>query len=386
MRIAVLKERRAHEKRVAASPETVRKMVDLGLQVCVESNAGEGSFISDDDFKKAGAEIGKDLKNTLKGASIILKVQRPFSAQTDEENEADLYPEGATLIGLLNPLSFPKTIADYNAKKLNALALEMTPRITRAQNIDVLSSQSNLAGYRAVIEASNAFHRAFPLMMTAAGTVPPARVLVLGAGVAGLQAIATARRLGAIVSAFDVRAAAKEQVESLGAKFIQVEMDDANSNQEAQGGYAQETSKAYQKRQADAIHDALKKTDIAISTALIPGKPAPILITEKMLKDMRTGSVVVDLAVEAGGNCAGSVPEKVVTKNGVTIMGYTNMPSRIAVDATSLYARNVFNLLKLIVNADTKEVKLDSSDELINGILLTTKGKITHPRFQKNTL
>lgn len=280
---------------------------------------------------------------------------------------------------MLAPFDNRAALPGWAAKNLSTFALELIPRITRAQTMDVLSSQSNLAGYRAVIEAANAFGRAFPMMMTAAGTVPPARVLVLGAGVAGLQAIATARRLGAIVSAFDVRAAAKEQVQSLGATFVEVE---GAENAETSGGYAKEVSEDFKMRQQAKIHETLKKSDIAIATALIPGKPAPVLITEAMVKDMKPGSVIVDLAVERGGNCPLSEAGKVVQKHGVTLIGHDNMPSRIAVDASALYARNVFSFLSLLINKDKKdELHINVEDEIIKGTLLTHQGQVVHPQF-----
>jgi proton-translocating NAD(P)+ transhydrogenase subunit alpha len=285
---------------------------------------------------------------------------------------------GSVLIGMLQPLQHADEVAAYAAAGITAFALELIPRITRAQSMDVLSSQANLAGYRAVLDAATAFGRAFPMMMTAAGTIAPARVLVMGAGVAGLQAIATARRLGAVVSATDVRAAAKEQVESLGASFLTVDIE-AMKAAETAGGYAKEMGEDFQRRQRAHLHEALKKIDVVICTALIPGRKAPVLVTAEMTGDMRPGSVIVDLAVEQGGNCEGSVlGEVVTTANGVRILGYANVPSRIAVDASQLYARNVLNFLGLIIDKD-KSLRIDAGDEIIKGTLLTRDGAVVHP-------
>lgn len=366
MHIVVLKEQRAHEKRVAATPETVKKLITLGHEVTVETGAGIGSAIPDTSYTEAGAKIAKDLTAALKGADIVLKVQRPMSKDEDRDEMTDM-PKGCTLIAMLDSLTETKQVDVYKAKNIKAFALERAPRITRAQSMDVLSSQSNLAGYRAVIEAAYENPRAFPMMMTAAGTIAPARVLILGAGVAGLQAIATAKRLGAVVSAFDVRKAAKEQVESLGASFVEVEGEE---NAETAGGYAKETSKEYQQRQAEKIHETLKKVDIAITTALIPGKPAPKLITEAMIKDMKHGAVIVDMATPAGGNVEGSKPDKVVQSKGVTIIGYSNLASRIAQDASALYARNVLKFLELLFD-DKGALNINTEDEIIKACLIS---------------
>lgn len=370
MHICVLKERRAHENRVAASPETVKKIISMGHTVTVESDAGVASSFVDQAYKDAGASIAKDLPSTLKGAEIVLKVQRPISADVSTDNGIDEMaelPAGSCLIAMLDSLTETKQIDLYKSKKIKAFALERVPRITRAQSMDVLSSQSNLAGYRAVIEASFEIPRAFPMMMTAAGTIAPAKVMILGAGVAGLQAIATARRLGAVVCAFDVRKAAKEQVESLGATFIEV---DGGEDAETAGGYAKETSAEYQQRQADKIHETLKKMDIAITTALIPGKPAPQLITDAMIKDMKPGSVIVDMATSAGGNVSASKADKVVTVGGVKIIGHSNLASRIASDASALYARNVLRFLELICD-EKGNLKIDMDDEIIKASLIS---------------
>lgn len=374
MKVAVLKERRADERRVAASPETVRKMKALGLDVVVESGAGAGASIPDQAFQDAGAVLAPDRATALNGADVVIAVQRPDVA------DLGLFKEGATLIGMLSPHADKAQLKDIAAKKIQAFSLELLPRITRAQSMDVLSSQSNLAGYRAVLDAAYEFGRAFPMMMTAAGTVPPARVCVIGAGVAGLQAIATAKRLGAIVSAFDVRAAVKEQVQSLGATFIEVDEAAAKSAETA-GGYAKEMSEEYKQKQAAKLAETLKKQDIVICTALIPGRPAPVIVTEAMVRDMKPGSVIVDLAVEQGGNCPLSEKGKVVEKYGVKLVGHLNVPSRIAVDSSALYARNVLTFLTPLIDKETKTLKIDRSDEIIAATLLTEGGAVVHPSF-----
>jgi NAD(P) transhydrogenase subunit alpha len=377
MKIAILKERRPGEARVAATPETVKKLIALGAEVAVEAGAGMGSSILDAAYRDAGATVVPDETALLSAADIILKVQRPLTAAEGQDELAYVKP-GALLIAMLAPFQNRDQVADYAKRNVTAFSMELLPRITRAQAMDVLSSQSNLAGYRAVIDAGHEFGRIFPMMMTAAGTVPPARVLVLGAGVAGLQAIATAKRLGAIVSAFDVRPVVKEQVESLGATFVMVESEEVKEA-ETKGGYAKEMSEDYKRKQADKIHETLKKQDIAICTALIPGKRAPVLITDAMLKDMKPGSVVVDLAVESGGNCEGSEPGKIVVKHGVKIVGHTNVPSRVAVDASALYARNLLQLVALLVDKDSKQIKINWEDEIVRGTALTRDGSIVHP-------
>lgn len=379
MKIAVLKEQRPYEARVALTPEVAKKLKDQGHEVWVEKGAGAASSIPDAAYTEVGATIFSTLKEGLAGAQVLLKVQAPLSEGS--RNELDGLPEGATLIGLLSPHTHRAEMAQYNAKKLKTFSLEMVPRITRAQSMDVLSSQSNLAGYRAVIEGAALFDRAFPMMMTAAGTIAPARVLVLGAGVAGLQAIATAKRLGAIVSAFDVRAAAKEQVESLGATFISV---DAPTSGEGAGGYAKEMDDDYKKRQAEKITETLKTQDIVITTALIPGRPAPLLVTQEMLAVMKAGSVIVDMAVESGGNCASSkLGEVITTTGGVKIVGYANLPSRISRDASALYARNVLHFLTLLMSKDGKDLAPDPEDEIVKDTLLTQDGATVHPQFQE---
>ncbi|HUX79356.1 MAG TPA: Re/Si-specific NAD(P)(+) transhydrogenase subunit alpha, partial [Alphaproteobacteria bacterium] len=341
---------------------------------------GEKSYFPDEAYEAAGAKIAPNPQKALDAAQVVLKVQAPMTKADGGEDEVKLLPEGALLLGILQPHAKHELLEDYNKHKLTTFALELVPRITRAQGMDVLSSQSNLAGYRAVIEASNAFERAFPLMMTAAGTIVPARVLILGAGVAGLQAVATAKRMGAIVSVFDVRAAAKEQVESLGGTFVEVESQEAG---EAAGGYAKEMSEDYKARQAAKIKEVLAKSDIAITTALIPGKPAPRLLTAEMVQGMKPGSVIIDLAVESGGNCEGSVLGEVVEKDGVKIVGYANMPGRIPTDASAVYARNLLNLLALCVDKDSKSLNINWDDEIIQAIALTRDGKTLHS--QKGT-
>ncbi|MFD2232526.1 Re/Si-specific NAD(P)(+) transhydrogenase subunit alpha [Phaeospirillum tilakii] len=372
MKIAIPKERRAGEARVAASPDTVKKFKGLGFDVVVETGAGAGAAIPDDLFREAGASLAADAASALADADIVLKVQRPL------DEEVGLLKEGAVLVGALAALANRPLIEALAARKVTAFAMELLPRITRAQSMDILSSQASLAGYKAVLDATEHFGRAIPMMMTAAGTVAPARFLILGAGVAGLQAIATAKRLGGVVYAFDVRPVVKEQVESLGGKFVEVDAD-AAKDAETKGGYAKEMGEDYKRKQADKIAEVLKKTDIAISTALIPGKPAPVLITEEMVKGMRPGSVIVDLAVEAGGNCPLSEFDKVVVKHGVTLVGHGNIPSRIAVDASALYARNLLNFLTPLVDKDSHTLKFTWDDEILAGTCVTRDGRVVHP-------
>ena len=380
MKVAIPKERRSGERRVAASPDTVKKLVALGINVVVETGAGAGAAFTDEAYRDAGASITPDYSSTVGAADIVLKVRRPLLASEGPLDELNRLIRGAVLIGILDPYDSPESIAAYADAGINAFAMELMPRITRAQTMDVLSSQSNLAGYKAVLDATSVFGRAFPMMMTAAGTVPPARVLVMGAGVAGLQAIATARRLGAIVSATDVRPVAKEQVESLGASFVAVD-DDEFRQAETVGGYAKEMSDAYKKKQTELIAETIKKQDVVICTALIPGRPAPVLISEEMVASMKPGSVIVDLAVERGGNCPLSRPGEVVEAHGVKIVGYTNVASRIAVDASSLYARNLLNFLTPLIDQESGSLAIDWDDEIIKGTGLTRNGDIVHPAF-----
>ncbi len=368
--IAVVKETRAHEARAAISADCVKKYVAFGFSVKVQKDAGLASNISDDVLTAAGASIIADATALVADADIVLCVNTPDAAIVNAMKE------GAALIGCLAPLDKGSDFATMNSKKIQGFALELLPRISRAQAMDVLSSQSNLAGFRAVIEAVYTASKVTPMMMTAAGTVPPAKALVLGAGVAGLQAIATAKRLGAVVSAFDVRPAVKEQVMSLGAKFVEVKADE---NAETSGGYAKEMSDDYKQRQSQAIHDTLKTQDIVISTALIPGKPAPELITEAMLKDMKQGSVIVDLAAASGGNCKLTKVDEITIAHGVTLIGYSNLPSRAAADATPLYARNLYHFVSTLMVNKEKQFAIDWEDELIKGTLVTKDGTNVHP-------
>ncbi len=375
MKLAVLKDKTANETRVAITPDTVKDFTNIGVSVYVEKDAGEMAGFSDDAYKQAGAKIGTEADKFLQGVDVILTVQAPPPARISK------MPEGAILVGLL-AANDEALIKKYANGKISAFAMEFIPRITRAQGMDVLSSQSNLAGYKAVIDGVAHFGKVLPMMMTAAGSIKPAKVLVLGAGVAGLQAIATAKRLGAIVSAFDVRTVAKEQVQSLGATFVEVPQEKKEEG-ETKGGYAKEMSEEYKKKQSDLIHKTLKENDIVICTALIPGKTAPVLITEKMVKDMKQGSVIVDLAVASGGNCEVSEQGKIVNKHGVSIIGYDNMPARVPYDASRLYSKNLFNFVSPMVNKKMAKLKIDFEDEIIQACLLTHDGKIVHPTFKK---
>jgi NAD(P) transhydrogenase subunit alpha len=372
MKLAILKERRDGETRVAATAETVKKFKGLGLDIVVEAGAGAKARVSDSDYQAAGASIAPDAKAALDGADIVLKVRGP------DAEEIALMKKGAVLACLLAPYTEKETAAKLAAQGVDAFAMEFLPRISRAQAMDVLSSQANLAGYKAVIDAAATFGRAMPMMMTAAGTIAPARVLIMGVGVAGLQAIATARRLGAIVSATDVRPATKEQVESLGATFVAV-IDDEFKQAETTAGYAKPMSAEYQAKQAALMAETIKKQDIVITTALIPGRKAPVLVTEDMVKTMKPGSIIVDLAAEQGGNCPLTKPNEVIEVHGVTIMGYTNLPGRLAVDSSALYARNLFNFVSLIVDKKTGALNLNWDDEIVKGAGLTRGGEIVHP-------
>lgn len=371
MKIAIPKERRAGEARVAVSPDTVKKYVQMGFDVVVETGAGAGASIADAIYQDAGATIAPDAASAF-DADVVLKIQRP----TDDE--IALFKEGTVLIAGLAALTNKDMVEKLAARKVTAFAMELVPRITRAQSMDILSSQANLAGYKAVLDGVHEFKRAVPMMMTAAGTVAPARFLILGAGVAGLQAIATAKRLGGVVYAFDVRPAVKEQVQSLGGKFVEVDPE-ATKDAETAGGYAKEMSEDYKRKQADKIAETLAKTDIAICTALIPGRPAPVLITEEMVQGMRPGSVIVDLAVEAGGNCPLSEFDKVVVKHGVTLVGHGNVPSRLAVDASALFAKNLLNFISPLVDKETKTLTFNWEDEILKGSCVTRDGQIVHP-------
>ena len=384
MKIAIPKERREYEKRVAASPDMVKKYAGLGFEVVIEKGAGEDASFTDESFQQAGARIAPDARAALADADVVLKVQRPLTS-AEGRDELSLLNKGAMLVAMLAPYTNRDQIKSYAAAGVSAFAMELMPRISRAQSMDVLSSQANLAGYKAVLDAAVAFGKAFPMMMTAAGTIAPARVIVMGVGVAGLQAIATARRLGAVVSGYDVRPAVKEQVQSLGAAFVEVDLEAAKEAETA-AGYAKEMSEEYKRKQAEVLRETLKKQDVAITTALIPGRPAPVLITEDMVAAMKPGSVIVDLAVEAGGNCPLSEYGKTVVKHGVTIIGHPNYPSRIALDASALYARNLYNFLSLFAKKDGGGIEIKWDDELVKGTLLTREGKVVHPNFSEGTV
>jgi H+-translocating NAD(P) transhydrogenase subunit alpha len=371
MKVAVAAETHADEPRVAATPETVRKMIGLGAEVAVEPGAGVKSGILDSDYVAAGAKIAPDAVN---GADIVLMVRRPERATLSR------CKKGALIVAIMDPFGNDEALRAMAEAGVVGFAMELLPRITRAQVMDVLSSQANLAGYRAVIDAAAEFGRALPMMMTAAGTVPATKVFVMGAGVAGLQAIATARRLGAIVTATDVRPAAKEQVESLGAKFVAVE-DEEFKAAETASGYAKEMSKEYQLKQAALVAEHIKKQDIVITTALIPGRPAPRLLSKNMVESMRPGSVIVDLAVERGGNVEGVQPDAVAEDNGVKIVGYRNVPGRLAATASSLYAKNLYAFLENLIDKKTKALAVNWDDDIIKATALTRDGAIVHPNF-----
>jgi NAD(P) transhydrogenase subunit alpha len=372
MRIAVLAETDANEARVAATPETVKKLIALGAQIVIEEGAGEDSGVLDADYKAAGAEIVAVGKAAPK-ADIVLSVRRPTAAQLKGVND------GAAVVAIADPYGNESELKTIAGTKAALFAMELMPRITRAQVMDVLSSQANLAGYRAVIDASGEYGRVFPMMMTAAGTVPAARVFIMGVGVAGLQAIATARRLGAIVTATDVRPATKEQVESLGAKFVAVENEEFKQA-ETSGGYAKEMSKDYQKQQAELVAAHIAKQDIVITTALIPGRPAPQLVTSAMIKSMKPGSVIVDLAVERGGNVEGIKLGKVTEVNGVKLVGYANVAGRLAASASALYAKNLLAFVETMFDKD-KKFGINWDDELVKATALTRGGEVVHPNF-----
>jgi len=371
VKIAVCAESEAGELRVAATPDTVKRMVALGAEVAVEPGAGVKSGTLDADYAAAGARLAAD---AAANADVVLKVRRPSAA------ELARYKKGALVIAVMDPFGHEAALKAMADAGIVAFAMELMPRITRAQAMDVLSSQANLAGYRAVIEAAEEFGRAFPMMMTAAGTVPAAKVFVMGAGVAGLQAIATARRLGAIVTATDVRPAAKEQVASLGAKFIAVE-DEEFKQAETAAGYAKEMSKEYQAKQAALVADHIKKQDVVITTALIPGRPAPLLISRAMVASMKPGSVIVDLAVERGGNVEGVKADEVATVEGVKIVGYVNMAGRLAASASALYAKNLFALLEILIDKKAKALAVKWDDDIVKATVLTRDGAVVHPSF-----
>jgi proton-translocating NAD(P)+ transhydrogenase subunit alpha len=375
MKVAIAAESDAREPRVAATPETVKKMIGLGAEVAVEPSAGVKSGILDADFTAVGATVAAGAVN---GADVVLRVQRP------SPSEFAGYKRGALVIAIMDPYGNEAALKQMADAGLVAFAMELMPRITRAQSMDVLSSQANLAGYRAVIDAAEEYGRAFPMMMTAAGTVPAAKVFIMGVGVAGLQAIATARRLGAIVTATDVRPATKEQVESLGAKFLAVE-DEEFKNAQTAGGYAKEMSKEYQAKQAALVAEHIKKQDIVITTALIPGRPAPKLVSKEMVASMRPGSVIVDLAVERGGNVEGAKPGEVAQAGDVKIVGYLNVPGRLAASASALYARNLVTFLETLIDKKEKKLAINWDDELVKGTALTRDGAVIHPNFMPKT-
>jgi len=371
MRIAVAREADSAEDRVAATPETIKKLKTLGADVVVEPGAGTKSGIPDGDFTAAGASVAA---GAAANADVVLKVRRPGAI------ELAGYKRGALVFAIMDPYGNETALKAMADAGVIAFAMELMPRITRAQSMDVLSSQANLAGYRAVVDAAAEYGRALPMMMTAAGTVPAAKVFIMGVGVAGLQAIATARRLGAIVTATDVRPATKEQVQSLGAKFVAVE-DDEFKQAETAGGYAKEMSKEYQAKQAALVAEHIKKQDIVITTALIPGRAAPRLISKDMVFSMRPGSVIVDLAVERGGNVEGAEPGKVAEVGGVKIVGHLNVPGRIAASASSLYAKNLYNFLEILIDKKTQALDLKWDDEIVKATALTSDGAIVHPAF-----
>jgi len=375
MRIAVAREIEPGEDRVAATPDTVKKFKGLGADVAVEPGAGVKSGIPDSEFTAAGATVTNDAVND---ADVVLKVRRPGVSELSH------YKRGALVIAIMDPYGNEAALKAMADAGVTAFAMELLPRITRAQAMDVLSSQANLAGYRAVIDASAEYGRALPMMMTAAGTVPAARVFIMGVGVAGLQAIATARRLGAVVTATDVRPATKEQVESLGAKFLAVE-DEEFRNAQTAGGYAKEMSKEYQQKQAALVAEHIKKQDIVITTALIPGRPAPRLVSAEMVASMRPGSVIVDLAVERGGNVEGAKAGEVVQANGVKIVGHANVPGRIAASASGLYARNLLAFLEILIDKTSKALAVNWDDEIVKATALTRDGAVVHPAFQPKT-
>jgi NAD(P) transhydrogenase subunit alpha len=372
MKVAVTTETDPGEPRVAATPETVKKLVGLSAEVAIEPGAGLKSGVLDADYTAAGAKVAADAAS---GADVVLKVRRP------SPKELAGYKKGALVIAIMDPYGNEAALKQIADAGLVAFAMELMPRITRAQSMDVLSSQANLAGYRAVIDAAEVYGRALPMMMTAAGTVPAAKVFIMGVGVAGLQAIATARRLGAVVTATDVRPATKEQVESLGAKFLAVE-DEEFKNAQTAGGYAKEMSKEYLAKQAALVAEHIKKQDIVITTALIPGRPAPKLVSKEMVASMRPGSVIVDLAVERGGNVEGAKPGEVAQVGPAKIVGYLNVPGRLAASASALYAKNLLTFLETLIDKKEKKLAVNWDDELVKGTLLTRDGALVHPNFK----
>ena len=376
MKISIPKENRDGETRIAASPEVVKKFTGMGFEVTIESGAGLNSGFTDKIFEDVGANIASDTKATLKDADIIFKIQRLMTSK-DKIDEISMCKKDAMVISHMSALSSKTDIEEYAKASITTFAMDLMPRISRAQSMDVLSSQSNLSGYQAVIKGANNFNSAFPMMMTAAGTVAPAKVFIMGVGVAGLQAIATAKRMGAIVTAYDVRAATKEQVESLGGKFLIVD-EEAMKEAETSGGYAKEMTEEYKKKEQEVIKNHIKDQDIVITTALIPGRPAPKLVTKEMVNSMRTGSVIVDLAVETGGNCELAKRNEVVDADGVKIVGYDNLPGELPKDASTLFAKNLLNFLSPHVNKESKSLELDWEDETVKNTLVTKDGSVVN--------
>ena len=376
MKISIPKENRDGETRIAASPEVVKKFTGMGFEVTIESGAGLNSGFTDKIFEDVGANIASDTKATLKDADVIFKIQRLMTSK-DKIDEISMCKKDAMVISHMSALSSKTDIEEYAKASITTFAMDLMPRISRAQSMDVLSSQSNLSGYQAVIKGANNFNSAFPMMMTAAGTVAPAKVFIMGVGVAGLQAIATAKRMGAIVTAYDVRAATKEQVESLGGKFLIVD-EEAMKEAETSGGYAKEMTEDYKKKEQEVIKNHIKDQDIVITTALIPGRPAPKLVTKEMVNSMRTGSVIVDLAVETGGNCELAKRNEVVDANGVKIVGYDNLPGELPKDASTLFAKNLLNFLSPHVNKESKSLELDWEDETVKNTLVTKDGSVVN--------
>ncbi len=374
MKISILNECNDIEQRVAITPDIVKKLSKLGVDVYIESHAGNGAGIDDSAYTAAGANIVETPAECVSGTHVLLRVNPPST------DVLALLPERSHILGMMAPYTSDNLLPAYSEKQITTFSLELLPRISRAQSMDVLSSQSNLAGYRSVIDAVTISPKAMPMMMTAAGTVPPAKVLILGAGVAGLQAIATAKRLGAVVSAFDVRPAVKEQVESLGAKFIEVKADGTEDG-ETKGGYAKEMSEEYKQRQQQLIFDTIIKQDMVITTALIPGKTAPTLITEAMVQEMKMGAVIVDLAASMGGNCAVTEADAIVEKHGVFVIGHTNLPAKVSADASQLYARNLFNFMSTLLIDENGALDIQWDDELIKGCLFTKEGQLVHLQF-----
>jgi len=378
MRIAVAKEIEVCERRVALNPDTVARLVKQGLEVWVEKGAGERSFFSDSAYETAGAQIIADTAQLWNEADILLKVSPPQERE-DGRSEIDLLREGSILISFLNPLGNPVVAQQLANRKVTALSMELIPRTTRAQSMDALSSQASLAGYKSVLIAAAALPKYFPMLTTAAGTIAPAKVFIMGAGVAGLQAIATARRLGAVVEAFDIRPAVKEEVQSLGAKFVEVKLEEETT---AAGGYAKEISEASKQRTQEVLAEHVKNADVVITTAQVPGKKAPLLVTEEMVAQMKPGSVIVDLAAEQGGNCACTDPGKDIVWNGVTIIGPINLPSSMPVHASQLYSKNLTSLLQLLINKE-KALQINFADDIVDAACITHAGEIRNQRVKE---